>query len=281
MFIRGRRLCVEAGAGGGAGGGGAGAGAGGTGAGAGGGTALGSEPAWETTVPVKFREGGKADGAINHGAIYKGYSELESAMRNVGKPPAKAEEYKFDLKEEHLLTPEALTGLRGKAHGAGFTQGQFELLANETLGLLDAASRELVLDLVGTKEDCDKELLKLWPDATKNSDSRKAANRAFKAYFGNDDNVRKLVGNNPKFMAGLAALGAELKEDAPATGAGSSGESPESVDAEIQKEMANPAYTNPFHKDHVAQKAKVTQLFEKRYGSSTPAAGVAAKAYGT
>lgn len=239
------------------------------------GTALGTEPKWEDSVPEKFREGGKKDGAINHGAIYKSYTELESAMGKVGKPPAKADDYKFELKDNHLLTPEALGALRTKAHGAGYTQAQFELLANEGLGLLDAASKELVADLLGTQETAEKALAEKWPDAKERDTNRKAARRAFDAYFGGDKELLKVIGNIPGVIVGLAKLGAEIKEDAPPGGAEAANESAESLDKEIATEMANPAYTNPFHKDHLAQKAKVDALFLKRYGNK-PVTGLVA-----
>lgn len=246
---------------------------------AGGGNALSHEPSWETTVPVKFREGGKPDGKILHDQVFKGYAELEGKLRERGAAPAKAEEYKFDLKDEHLLTPEALSELRNKAHAAGLTQKQFEVMVAEGNGLMDAATKEIVDDLLGTQESCEEALAKKWPDVKERESNRKAAKRAFNAYFGGDKELLKVIGNIPSVLFGLAKLGAELKEDAPPAGAEGATESAESLDAEIQKEMANPAYTNQFHKDHVAQKAKVSQLFEKRYGTK-PATGVAGASFG-
>lgn len=241
------------------------------------GTVLGAEPKWEDSVPDKFREGGKKDGAINHGAIFKGYTELEGKLRSVGAAPAKFEDYKFELKDEHPITPEALTELRKKAHAAGYTQAHFDVLVNESLGLLGAVSDELVADLLGTEAECNAELAKLWPDKAAESTNRKAANRAFKNVFGGDKDILRLIGNNPKAIAALAKLGATMKEDAPPEGGEAEGaETPEALDKLIDQEMAKPEYTNPFHKDHKAQKEKVAALFARRPGGNNPIPQVAA-----
>jgi len=253
-------LQVEAGAGAGGGGGGAGAGAGG-------GTALGQEPAWETTVPAKFREGGKADGAINHGAIYKGYSELEGQMRNVGKPPEKPDGYKFKPDDKFPLDTKFFEDVRGKAHGAGLTDAQFEVFTGTLAETATNLAAELRADLLGTQEACEKALGEVWKDPAMAAKNRQAANRAFKQLFGDDAETRGVIGNMPKVIMALAKIGAEMKED-DSPGGDSSAESAQSLDSEIDKLMHDPAYVNPFAKTHKEVKAKVEKLFAQRYGTA-------------
>lgn len=262
---------------GGAGGGGAGGGAGGGTGGGAGGTTLGNEPSWETTVPAKFREGGKADGAINHGEIFKAYSGLEGQMRNVGKPPEKPDGYKFKPDDKFPLDNKFFEDVRGKAHGAGLTDAQFEFVAGTLAETATSLATELRMDLLGTQESCEKALGEVWKDPALAAKNRQAANRAFKQLFGDDAATRAVIGNMPKVIMALAKIGAEMKEDAAPGGAESGAESAESLDAEIKREMADKAYTNRFHKDHAAQKAKVEALFLKRYGNA-PATG--AKVFG-
>lgn len=229
-----------------------------------GGTALGTEPKWEDTVPAKFREGGKPDGAIKHDAIYKSYGELEGRMGKVGLPPEKPDGYKFDLKDDAPLDKDYFTSLRTKAHAAGFSQPQFEALAASQIELAQAVASELTGDLLGTQQACEEALAKAWPDAKERATHRAAANRAFKAFSG-DGELLKVIGNMPGVVKMLAKIGAEVKEDRVPDGAETA---PDEIDKQIATLTNDPAYTNSFMPKHNEVKAKVTALFAQKYGQA-------------
>lgn len=221
-----------------------------------------TEPDWTASVPDKF----KADGQINHQAIYTGYQELESRMRDTGFPPKEIAEYAFDYPEgmtDDLKMPAAdLDGLKQFAFDKGLTQKQFSETVNawqtEKASLRQSIIDEFNLNPDKQVESARETLLADFKDqATLDKNLTQAAKALIKIVPNAElrSAISDTLGNDPNLIKALAQFGATLHEDGPLPPANSL------PAQDVTKLMANPAFRNPHHPEHALIKAQVDAYY--------------------
>lgn len=165
-------------------------------------------------IPAKYWNAEK--GEVNTEAWAKSTVSLENRMRDIGLPPERAEDYKFEVPKEMQeagidLDPAMSRAFQAKAHEMGFTQKQYEgamgvyfehmgALANQTMAF---SAEKAKIDLLGfyKTEDALKQNVRL-------------AYKAFSAYADQKDmDLIDSVGNIPAVVRILAKVGAEMGED--------------------------------------------------------------------
>lgn len=153
-----------------------------------------------------------------------------------------------------------LTRFLGKAHAAGMTQAQLDMVMSayhETAQQLVGGNRQL------SEEECTADLRKDWKD---DATFKGEVNKAFKAVqaYGGEDAQAILAdhGNDPRLIRLLARVGGEMGEDRSINPGGTlqGGQSIESL-------MSSEAYTNPKHPEH----AKVSQQVRAYFKAENPA----------
>jgi len=183
-------------------------------------------------------------------------------------PPKDASEYTITvpdaLKEAFdPATDEGMKGFLGKAHAAGMTQGQIDLVMES---YFDMAPRLAAGAAVYDSNTATAELKKTW--AT-DADFKRNVQNAFtganaaaqKAGLSIDEVMAGPLGNNPTFLRLMAALGPEFQED-PGAG-GMTMTSQEDINALI----ASDAYKDPKHIDHAKVSEKIRQYYIRKHGN--------------
>lgn len=215
---------------------------------------------WTTTVPDKF----KGENGINHEAIYKSYSELESKMGKFGLAPEAPDKYEFSY-EPNAESPLPLNGeifdnLKTLAHGLGFSQKQFEPLAkgfevhhNNTV---KAVMEKFDLTPEAKIAKTESTLKELWGNDIDNNMG--LAIKGFNVYAKDIGLTMDDVGNDSAAIRILAELGSRLGEDKGAVGDVVTQQTLEDL-------MYSPAYTNQHHKDHARVNARVNELRAQGY----------------
>lgn len=272
-------------AGGGAGAGGgtalsAGAAAGG-GHGGGGAAAAGAAVAGtaESGVPDKFVVKDAA-GQIDHAAtslkVAEAYGHLEKRFGSGDAPPADASGYKVNVPDalapkinpEELAANAGFKDFLGKAHAAGLTQKQVDVVVADflerSLAIQDGAK-------VMQQADCEAELRQAegWQSDEQYMRNVSMAFGAGTQIFGKDfDGIVKDYGNDPRLIRGLASIGKEMQEDMPA-----SPEAQAQLQENLDQMMSSKAYLNANDPQHAATMAKVTALTAKLAGQRPVAGG--------
>lgn len=176
-------------------------------------------------------------------------------------PPKTVADYKVEIpegmKDYDIEKDKAFTEFRDKAHKAGMTQTQFDLVMGEYF--------RVAPELVGgakalDAETCANELRTTWKSDAQYKAEVGNAYKALQSYGGDDaDGLMKDYGNDPRVVRMLARAGAELGEDkSPSSGGGLP--AGQTVEAMMQSE----AYTNAKHADHARVSALVTAEFNRR-----------------
>ncbi len=220
------------------------------------------EQDWTATVPDKF----KADGQINHQAIYQGYQQLESRMRDIGLPPESADKYEMtyadDITDEAKIPDEHLKGLQQFAHDNALSQKQFQTLASGWQKEIDAFRSQFIdeynLDPAKQVETARAALLETFKDsAVLDKNLTQAANALIKIVP--DAALRSAIsdklGNDPDLIKALAQFGATLREDSPLPPTGS-----QPVE-DMTKLLASPAANNPHHPEYALTRAKISAYY--------------------
>jgi hypothetical protein len=226
-------------------------------------------------IPEKLRvlkEDGSFDLEASSRKVAEAYGNLEKRFGAGDVPPKEASEYKVTVPDAFKeafdpATDEGMQDFLGKAHAAGMTQAQIDLVMDR---YFDMAPK-----LVAGAQQYDAaaataELQKTW--ATDADFKRNVKN----AYTGANAAAQKAgldintimsgpLGNNPTFLRMMAALGPEFMEDA---GAGNQQMIKED---DINALMASEAYTNPRHADHAKVSKKIATYFERKYGNEAAA----------
>lgn len=186
------------------------------------------------------------------------YTHLEKSKSMA---PAAATDYTFTPPEEFkdlVLDDAASAAFREKAHKAGMSQAQYELVMNEYLAevpkILNATAKLQA-------DEARVELGKVW----KGDELAKGIDAAQRAIDGAPPDVRNAAwekfGRDPDFIRFAAHYGQQMAEGkAPpnADGAGAI----ESVDSL----MASDAYRNPKHPDHATVSKKVNAYYRRVSG---------------
>jgi hypothetical protein len=201
-------------------------------------------------VPEKFHVKG-ADGKVDIEATLlkqaDSYTNLEKVKGHTA--PAKPDDYTFTPPEafKDMKLDDALSaGFRERAHKAGFSQAQYEMVMGEYLTLVPQVL-DTVLSL--SKEEAKAELSKVWQspavfETQLNNASRAVAN----APEGIREDVWARFGRDPLFLQFAASMGQGQREDTSAVnpdGGGGSGMTMEQL-------AAHPAYRDPKHPEHAA-----------------------------
>ena len=238
------------------------------------GTAL-SQGQQAPAIPEKYqvkKEDGTLDIEASSLKLAEAYGSLEKRLGTGDLPPKTAEEYEITVPEalKDTWKPKEdplLKDFLGKAHAAGMTQKQVDLVMGQYMELapeLVSAGRKL------DAEACTAELRTQW----KTDEQYKAeVGKAYKAavgYFGADaEAIIKEYGNDPRIIRGLAKLGGEMGEDRSSSfDSGAGGQS--GIDAL----MTSDAYNNPKHADHARVSEQVRVHFEKLAAAAEKAGNV-------
>jgi hypothetical protein len=233
------------------------------GAGAGAGTVL-QAGADKPAIPEKYQVK-KEDGSIDIEAsalkLAEGYAAAQKRIGSGDIPPKTVADYKVTLpdtmKEYEIEKDKAFTDFRERAHKAGMTQAQFDLVMGEYF--------RVAPELVGgakalDAESCVSELRTAWKSDAQFKAEVGNAYKAAVAYGGDDaEGIMKDYGNDPRIVRMMAKAGSELGEDkTPSNGGGlPAGQSVEAL-------MTSEAYTNPKHVDHARVSAQVSAEFDRR-----------------
>lgn len=226
-------------------------------------------------IPEKYRTN-KEDGTLDLEAsarkLAEAYGNAEKRIGAGDIPPKTAEEYAVTVPEAFKETwkPEedqAFKDFRTKAHEAGMTQKQLDLVMGQ---YFEMAPKLVAGAAVMDANAATAELKKTWAtEADFNRNVRNAfvgANAlAQKAGLTVDEIMNSPLGNDPRFLKLMAAIGPEFSEDAPPGGQQMA--SQEDIDALMRSE----AYMNPKHADHVRTSEKVRKYFERKFGTEAAA----------
>lgn len=222
-------------------------------------------------IPEKLRvtkEDGSLDLEASARKLAEVYANAEKRLGSGDVPPKTAEEYAVTVPDafKEAWKPEedqAFKDFRAKAHEAGLTQKQLDLVMGQYF--------ELAPKLVAGAATMDAnaataELKKDWAtEADFNRNIRNAyvgANAlAQKAGLTVDEIMTSPLGNDPRFLKLMAAIGPEFNEDTPPGGEQISNQ--EDIDTLIRSE----AYNNPKHADHARVSEKVRKYYERKYGT--------------
>jgi hypothetical protein len=215
-------------------------------------------------IPVKFqvkKEDGTLDIEASSLKLAENYAKLEKRMGTGDAPPKSVADYKVEIpetmKEYDIEKDKAFTEFRDKAHKAGMTQAQFDLVMGEYF--------RVAPELVGgakalDAETCVNELRTTWKSDAQYKQEVGHAYKAAMAYGGDDaESIMKDYGNDPRIVRMMARAGSELGEDkSPSNGGGLP--AGQTVEAMMQSE----AYTNAKHADHARVSALVASEFDRR-----------------
>jgi hypothetical protein len=202
--------------------------------------------------------------------IAEAHGHLERRLGSGDAPPASVDGYKLNVPEtlagkvntEDLAKAPDFIEFQKNMHGLGLSQKQLDgvtavllergIKMREAMPILDAAEATSKLrGMDGWKSD---------------EEYQRQVGRAYAAgkhYAGNDfDGVLKDYGNDPRIVAMLARVGAELGEDTQP-----SPEALQQVQQSLDQLMASPAYTNQHHAQHKAVFDQVTALQAKLAGT--------------
>lgn len=226
-------------------------------------------------IPEKYRvakEDGSLDLEASSRKLAEAYGHAEKRIGSGDVPPKTAEEYAVTIPDAFKeafdpKTDEGFKAFAGKMHGLNLTQSQLD-------GVMESYF-ELAPKLVAGAQVLDAdaataELKKTW--AT-DADFERNVRNAFvgtnalaqKAGLSVDEIMASPLGNDPKFLKLMAAIGPEFKEDS------SPGGGQQFSQEDINSLMMSEAYTNPKHKDHAQTSAKIKAYFERKHGTEAAA----------
>jgi hypothetical protein len=226
-------------------------------------------------IPEKYRvtkEGtDELDIEASARKLAESYSHLEKRLGAGDVPPKSAEEYATTVPDAlkdtlDLENDELFKGFRKEAHEAGLTQKQFDFVMGKYFGIapgLVNGAAEL------SAQDATAELRKIWPDEASFNAGASGADRAVRAFAnpGADDQigsyvrVEKKFGNDPDFLALMANIGKETREDMPPAGS-------IMPDADVDALQKSEAYWKADHPDHATTKAKVDAHYARKFASA-------------
>jgi hypothetical protein len=217
-------------------------------------------------LPEKFRvmNGDALDIEASSRKLAESYAQAQQRIGTGEVRPASAADYSYTPPEQFkdVQLDEALSaGFRERAHAAGLTNAQYQLVMGEYFNLvpnlLDAKASH-------TAETARQALQQVWPEQATFEREMNSAQRGFASLPPDlQTQINEAgLGANPQVAQLLARLGAMTREDTmPGGGAGGAAINVEAL-------MGSEAYTNPKHPDHAKVSQQVQQHFSKRHGDS-------------
>lgn len=228
-------------------------------------------------LPEKFRtvkEGGSdLDLEASSRKLAASYAELEKS-RPVGTVPKTAEEYVIDgmpdgVNVDEVKSDPLFKGILGRAHEAGIPQEHVNFFLKEYFGF---APDLLAGNTAISQEEARAELGKVWGDGQALQKNLGQAMRAVKAFAAEGDGAGSLqrlqekYGDDPDFLRFAAAVGAELNEDTPING---NAVATQDWEGKIAAIKADPAYMDGKHPQHDQKVRELSDLYQRRYGTSS------------
>lgn len=222
-------------------------------------------PASFGKVPDKFRvmsAEGKPDVDATLAKLTESYTNLEKLKGPA--LPASPSDYTFQPPErfKDLDLGEVGKTFRDKAHKAGITQAQFELVMGEYFdlvpGVLDSAAKL-------STEEARTELQKVWKSEAEFDAGLASAQRAIdNAPESIREDLWTRYGRDPAFLQFAASIGKEMREDRPPQNpdGGSGGSNV------VETLMASKAYRDPKDPQHAAVSAQVAAHFKRTRGEA-------------
>ncbi len=226
-------------------------------------------------IPEKLRvnkEDGSFDLEASSRKVAEAYSALEKRLGTSEAPPKSAADYAVTVPDalKEVFDPATDQGMQdfmGKAHAAGMTQAQLDLVMSQYFEMAPALAAGAAQYDVNTAK---AELQKVWNnDADFNRNVRNAYQgaevAAKKAGLDINEIMNSPIASNPTFMRMMAAIGPEFQEDPGAGGAAPIGS------ANVDDLMRSAAYMDPKHQDHAKVSQQVRDYYARKHG--THAAG--------
>lgn len=220
-------------------------------------------PAW---LPEKFRvmAEGKLDLSASAQKLANSYAHAEKRIGSGDLPPEAPDAYAYTPPEEYKDLPldaELSTAFKERAHKAGLTQSQYEMVMGEYFRIVPAMmeGRAAV-----SAADARAKLQEVWKDP---GDYRAQMGNAQRFVTSLPEGLRaQFIGNygtDPILAQVAAHFGREMREDRPAGGLGV-----QSSSGSAEQLMASEAYRNPKHVDHARVSAQVADIFRRQYGAN-------------
>lgn len=190
--------------------------------------------------------------------------------------PKTIDDYKVNVPEsmagkvtsDQLLAEPAFKDFLAKAHGAGLTQQQLDVMVGDFLergASLRVAAKQMAA------ADCEAQLRQVdgWKTDGEYRQQCQLAVKAIGSLFGADaDAVVQEYGDDPRFIRAMAALGREVEEDLPPPA-----EAVAQLNESLDQLMSSSAYLNPNDPAHAATVAKVEALTKRVAGTRNVAGG--------
>lgn len=226
-------------------------------------------------IPEKYRvnkEDGTFDLEASSRKLAEAYGAAEKRIGGGDIPPKTADEYTVTVPDafKESWKPEedqSFKDFRSKALEAGMTQKQLDLVMGQ---YFEIAPKLVAGAGVLDANAATAELKKTW--ATEADFNRNIRNAfvgtqaiAAKAGLQVDEIMNSPLGNDPRFLKLMAAIGPEFSEDR------SIGAQQMTTQEDINTIMMSEAYTNAKHADHAKVSEKVRKYFERKYGTEAAA----------
>lgn len=232
-------------------------------------------------LPEKFQvkdADGNLDEAASARKLAESYVALEKHKGALSQAPATPDDYKIDppkdadgnaiegVDMEQFTSDPLFKSIAAKAHAANVTNEQLQLFVSEYLALvpqLVQANQQLTI------EEASAELSAVWADKATFDQNLANAAKAVQGFGAEADDVPgsrarldKKFGNDPDFMALMATIGAEMREDKlPSSGAMTS-------QVDVESLMKSEAYWQKNHPDHARIKAQVDAYHVRKHGTA-------------
>ncbi len=189
--------------------------------------------------------------------------------------PKTVDDYKVTVPEsmagkvtaDQLMQQAGFKDFLSKAHGAGLTQQQLDVMVGDFLergASLRTAAHQMAA------ADCEAQLRQAdgWKTDGEYQQQCGLAMQAVRSLFGGDaEAIVNEYGNDPRFVRAMAALGREVEEDRPPPA-----EAVAQLNESLDQLMASKAYLNQNDPQHANTVAKVEAL-TRRVAGSKPVAG--------
>ncbi len=223
----------------------------------------GEPPAW---LPEKFRvmAEGKLDLQASAQKLASSYAHAEKRIGSGDLPPEAPDAYAYTPPEDFKDLPldaELSAAFKERAHKAGLTQSQYEMVMGEYFRIVPAMmeGRAAV-----SAADARAKLQEVWKDP---GDYQAQMGNAQRFVTSLPEGLRAQFisnyGTDPVLAQVAAHFGREMREDRPAGGLGAPGGS-----GSAEQLMASEAYRNPKHVDHARVSAQVADIFRRQYGAN-------------
>lgn len=227
------------------------------------------------TIPEKYVVK-KADGSVDIEAsalkLAGGYAELHKRFGAGEAPPADIEGYKVDAKLpegvnfDELKKDPQMQGFLKRMHAKGASNAIISEVMDEFYNRV--APNMIAENARLSFEDAKKELGTMWADDATMEANLKGAMRAVRAFAGAEGKpgsfarLEKKFANDADFMAIMAAVGKDIREDRSAQAATTGAAA---TDGDVKKLMESKPYWDSTHADHEKVKKQVADYYTAKY----------------